>query len=152
MNFTEYHKILPQKEPFMFIDGIVGFDKELKVLTAYKQFKSDEYFLRGHFPDAPLVPGVILIEAMSQASILCGYYSNNSTLEDTHYAEHLVFDVSIKFRNKCLPDEIIMLYSNLVGIFQNVSIFKVKALDANNKILASGEIRGVAKIRVVPKT
>ncbi|MDR0612679.1 MAG: hypothetical protein LBG45_04235 [Dysgonamonadaceae bacterium] len=148
MQFDNYKKILPQKEPFMFIDGVTHFNKESKLLIAHKKFKNDEYFLRGHFPNDPLVPGVILIEAMSQSCILCGFYSNDAPLDDVSSFEHLVFGVKVKFRNKCFPEKEIELRSELIDVLQNVSIFKVKAIDTeNNNIVASGEIKGVAKYK-----
>ncbi len=58
---------LPQKTPFLFVDGIVAIDRETAVATY--RFREDADFYRGHFPDDPVTPGVILLEAMAQASI-----------------------------------------------------------------------------------
>jgi 3-hydroxyacyl-[acyl-carrier-protein] dehydratase len=142
--YNDFKKILPQKEPFMFLDGVKSCDTTSKVLIAYKTFKEDEYFLKGHFPNNPLIPGVIIIEALSQACILCGFYSNNSENDENKY-EHLMYDVKIKLKNKCYPNDEIYLQSTLIDVIQNVSIFKVKALNKNYKIIAFGEIRGIAK-------
>ena len=59
---------VPQKEPFRFIDEILELDTD-HIVGAYR-FKADEYFYRGHFPDRPITPGVILVEAMAQTGVV----------------------------------------------------------------------------------
>ena len=59
---------VPQQEPFRFIDEIVEVDDE-HIVAAYR-FREDHDFYRGHFPGKPITPGVILIEAMAQASVV----------------------------------------------------------------------------------
>ena len=61
--------ILPQREPFLFIDGIVEIEGSEKVV-AVTQLSGDESFFKGHFPGKPIMPGVLIIEAMAQASII----------------------------------------------------------------------------------
>ncbi|MFW6080670.1 MAG: 3-hydroxyacyl-ACP dehydratase FabZ family protein [Desulfosalsimonas sp.] len=60
--------LIPQQRPFRFIDDIVGVDENK--ITAVYRFREDEYFYRGHFPDHPVTPGVILIETMAQAGVV----------------------------------------------------------------------------------
>lgn len=60
--------LIPQQRPFRFIDEIVEVDENK--ITAVYRFREDEYFYRGHFPDYPVTPGVILIETMAQAGVV----------------------------------------------------------------------------------
>jgi 3-hydroxyacyl-[acyl-carrier-protein] dehydratase len=61
-------KAVPQQDPFRFIDEILELDEE-HIVGAYR-FRPDEYFYRGHFPDWPVTPGVILIETMAQTGVV----------------------------------------------------------------------------------
>lgn len=65
---TEILAAIPQQDPFRFIDEIVEVDDE-HIVAAYR-FRDDHDFYRGHFPGRPITPGVILIEAMAQASVV----------------------------------------------------------------------------------
>ncbi len=60
--------MVPQQRPFRFIDDILEMDGE-HIVGAYR-FRDDEYFYRGHFPDRPITPGVILIETMAQTGVV----------------------------------------------------------------------------------
>lgn len=62
--------VLPQREPFLFLDEVLSVDADSFRVVAKKTFSLNEYFFKGHFPGNPIVPGVILIEAMAQASII----------------------------------------------------------------------------------
>ena len=64
----EILSLIPQKPPFRFVDEIISLH-EKHILSAYT-FKNDEYFYRGHFPENPITPGVILIETMAQSGVV----------------------------------------------------------------------------------
>lgn len=63
-------KMLPQKEPSKFVESITCFDGDSKTLVARQNFPIDSYFLKGHFPNNPIIPGVLLIECMAQSALL----------------------------------------------------------------------------------
>ena len=71
-NQDDIKKYLPHREPFLFIDEVVEID-ENETIHARKLIKPDEYFLQGHFPGNPIFPGVIIIEALGQASGILGF-------------------------------------------------------------------------------
>jgi len=61
---TEIEKLLPHRDPFLFVDEIIEATKEK--IIAKRVFTEKEYFFKGHFPEYPVVPGVILVETMAQ--------------------------------------------------------------------------------------
>lgn len=67
--FEEIQKLLPQKYPFLFIDRVVAFDEGKKIVCV-KNVSGNEPVFVGHFPDFAIMPGVLIIEAMAQASII----------------------------------------------------------------------------------
>jgi 3-hydroxyacyl-[acyl-carrier-protein] dehydratase len=62
---NEIESLLPHREPFLFVDEIVSADE--KKIVAKHVFTEKEFFFKGHFPEYPVVPGVVLIETMAQA-------------------------------------------------------------------------------------
>lgn len=79
---TEVEKLIPHRPPFLFVDEIVSHDGE--VLVAKRTWRADEYFYQGHYPGAPITPGVLLCEAVFQtgallmAKLMTGAHSTGS--------------------------------------------------------------------------
>jgi len=71
-NKEKIRSILPQEEPFLFVDEVVSVEGRDR-LIAVKNIDGDEEFFKGHFPGRPVMPGVLIVEAMAQASILLYY-------------------------------------------------------------------------------
>ena len=74
----EITKFLPHREPFLFIDKIVEIELG-KSIHCIKNNKPSEDFFRGHFPNNPVMPGVIILEALAQASGILGFKTMNKT-------------------------------------------------------------------------
>jgi 3-hydroxyacyl-[acyl-carrier-protein] dehydratase len=93
------YSLLPHRPPFLFVDTIHSVDKH-GCLAEYT-FKADSAFFAGHFPDYPVVPGVLLIEAMAQcggAAVVYGNLASSKTIL-------LATVKKAKFRRPVLPDE-----------------------------------------------
>src|SRR5688500_16327157 len=91
-------EILPQKEPFRYLDRIVEID-ESHIVGEYR-FKEDEFFYKGHFPGRPTTPGVILVETMAQTAVVAFgiyLYGIDHGLEAARNHVSLFTDVEAEF-------------------------------------------------------
>ncbi len=68
MDINEIREYLPHRYPFLLVDRVVELDTEAKRIRAYKNVTINEPFFTGHFPQHPIMPGVLIIEAMAQAA------------------------------------------------------------------------------------
>ena len=81
MDIDEIREHLPHRYPFLLVDRVI--DIELgKRIEAYKNLSINEPFFDGHFPDNPVFPGVLLVEAMAQAAGILGFKSMGKTPAD----------------------------------------------------------------------
>ncbi len=97
MEVTQY---LPHRAPFLFVDQVST--RSDGVVVGSHRFHSDEFFFRGHFPDYPVVPGVILIESMAQCGGAALVQSGVVPYEQHFF---LASVKSAKFRRQVRPDE-----------------------------------------------
>jgi 3-hydroxyacyl-[acyl-carrier-protein] dehydratase len=68
LDIREILEILPHRHPFLLVDRILDLDLENKTVTGIKNVTYDEPYFKGHFPDDPIMPGVLIIEAMAQTA------------------------------------------------------------------------------------
>lgn len=81
MDIHEILQYLPHRYPFLLIDRVISFDKGAS-LVAIKNVSMNELFFTGHFPSRPVMPGVLILEAMAQAGAVLAYKSTDSTPQD----------------------------------------------------------------------
>jgi len=106
---ADIKSLLPHRDPFLFVDRIEKSDKD--EIVGYKLFRESEFFFPGHFPGYPVVPGVILIEALAQ----CGGAGVRMTSQADGSSLFVLATVEkAKFRRQVRPgDEVRMVISNL---------------------------------------
>ena len=130
-------KYLPHREPFLFVDEVVNIDEE-NGIHAKKFVSEDEYFLQGHFPDNPIFPGVIIIEALGPASGILGFVKMNKTPEEGSIYVLAGVD-KVRFRKRVRPGDNIDLYSKVLGEKRGIWKFDCRA-ELNNEIVCSATI------------
>ena len=135
LNQSQIKEYIPHREPFLFIDELIDI-KKLQKATGVKTFTNNDYFFRGHFPEQPVVPGVILVEMMAQtAAALIAYSIKEETFDKIVYLMNIN---NTKFRKPVFPDEKIFANVNALRSKGRVWKFEGELLDDNdNKIAES---------------
>ncbi|MFC1585979.1 3-hydroxyacyl-ACP dehydratase FabZ, partial [Fibrobacterota bacterium] len=115
--------ILPHRYPFLFVDGVLAWEKEQSI-TGQKNFSLNETFFSGHFPSEPVVPGVIQIEALAQVSCIL-----ISLSFDEFKGKRPAFTGidEAKFKRPVRPGDILVLKSELQKIRRGFAVFATKA-------------------------
>jgi 3-hydroxyacyl-[acyl-carrier-protein] dehydratase len=102
LRIAEIMRILPHRYPFLLVDRVLEIDQD-KRIVALKNVSINEPFFNGHFPGAPVMPGVLTIEAMAQAGAILGLLEKKADLTKT-----LVYFLGIdeaKFRRPIVPGD-----------------------------------------------
>lgn len=107
----EIAALLPHRYPFQFVDRVLEFEDGVRIL-ALKNVSLNEPFFRGHFPDLPVMPGVLICEALAQAGGLLVYRSGGGLPEDTVVA--LTGIEHARFRRPVLPGDQLHLDVSLI--------------------------------------
>ena len=80
--------LVPHRDPFLFLDAITAFEKGARIV-AVKAIRGDEPFFAGHFPGLPIMPGVLIVEAMAQAGVVLYTLSMDETEEERRQTKFL---------------------------------------------------------------
>lgn len=109
LGIKEIQEILPHRYPFLLIDKIESIEPGTKVI-AYKNVTMNEYFFQGHFPQEPVMPGVLIIEALAQAGAV-------AMLSLEEFKGKIGFFTGIdraKFRKKVVPGDVLRLEVEII--------------------------------------
>ena len=135
MDTTKIMEILPHRPPFLFIDKIYELSDDMVI--GVKNVTIDEDFFKGHFPDYPVMPGVIIIEAMAQM----GGILVMSKLDDPqNYLTFFAKIDKVRFRNKVHPGDTIIFKSSLIGPSRRGICHMQGLAYANGKLCAEAEL------------
>ncbi|MBS0214649.1 MAG: 3-hydroxyacyl-ACP dehydratase FabZ [Proteobacteria bacterium] len=114
-------KLLPHRYPFLLVDRVTELEPGVRIV-AYKNVSVNEQFFQGHFPGHPVMPGVLVIEAMAQAGGLLGYLSRDST-PDKDMISYLVKVDDAKFSRMVVPGDRLELDVSIKRVIRNMTLF-----------------------------
>src|SRR5690606_16881230 len=129
----EIMKVIPHRYPFLLVDKIVSLDVKAGVIVGQKNVSINEAFFQGHFPGAPLMPGVLILEALAQVGAVLVFVKGQ---EDKIGV--LLNIKEAKFRNPVRPGDILILKCE--GIHFSSKGGRVKAMaTVNEKVAVEAE-------------
>ncbi|MFT4650084.1 MAG: 3-hydroxyacyl-[acyl-carrier-protein] dehydratase [Polaribacter sp.] len=116
--------LLPHRYPFLLIDKVIETDSK-EFLTAIKNVSFNEPFFQGHFPGKPIMPGVLILEAMAQAT---GLLSFASMTEDPESKLHMLVGMNkSRFRGQVVPGDQLEIKVRLTRNMRGIGMFECKA-------------------------
>ena len=133
LNKDQIINLLPHREPMLLIDELYDI-KALKSATAVVNVKKNSFFVQGHFPENPVMPGVLIVESFGQAAAALTAHG----LDKATYENKLVFLMGVekaRFRNPVIPDCKLILKIEAIRSHGRVWKYKGEAF-VNDKIMA----------------
>lgn len=137
MDINKIMSILPHRYPFLLVDRVIAIDGEKQTIITYKNVTINEEFFLGHFPGKPIMPGVLILEALAQT----GGILLSKILPD--FESKMAFFMTIKnakFRKPVLPGDQLIMEVECNGKKFNAYSFIGKAI-VNNQLIAESEFQ-----------
>jgi len=142
MNSEDIIKLLPYQPPFLFVDKLTSISEDY-VQGSYT-LKENEYFYKGHFKNAPMTPGVILIEVMAQIGVVClGIYLLKDTLTKKYGPQIALTSSHVDFFIPVQPGEKVKVESRREYFRFKKLKCKVMLYNAEGKLACRGVISGM---------
>ncbi len=118
LDVEQIKELLPHREPFLFVDAVTKLEPNL--IEGYREIKADELYFPGHFPGFPVLPGVLMVEAIAQIGIILV----TKVREERRGRKTLFAGVeSVRFRRQVKPGERVLLSADI--IIGRSSVYKI---------------------------
>ena len=136
LNTLDVMRLLPHRYPFLLVDKITGFIKDEQIVGV-KNVTINEPFFQGHFPDHPVMPGVLILEAMAQVG---GVYAIVANEVGENQVPYFVGIDKAKFRKPVQPGDVLVLSLELQKVRRGIYYFLGKAT-VDGKLVAEAELK-----------
>jgi UDP-3-O-[3-hydroxymyristoyl] N-acetylglucosamine deacetylase/3-hydroxyacyl-[acyl-carrier-protein] dehydratase len=134
-SIEEIKKKLPHRYPFLLLDKVIYIDET--TVVAIKNVTFDETFFQGHFPDEPVMPGVLLVEALAQAG---GVLVLHNVDEPERYSSYFLKIDKVKFKQKVVPGDTVILKMEMSDIIRRGIVTMFGQAFVGNKLVVEGEL------------
>ena len=140
LDIREIQEILPHRYPFLLIDKVLEMEPN-KRIVAIKNVTINEPFFQGHFPGHPIMPGVLLLEAMAQTAGILAFRSTQDADVENKVIYFMTIDKA-KFRKPVLPGDQVRFEMDLIKLRMNISHFKGRAI-VDDALVAEAEMKAM---------
>lgn len=137
LDINQIMGILPHRPPFLLVDRVTAFE-EGKTITAFKNVTMNEPFFPGHFPGHPVMPGVLIVEALAQTACILAIVSSDESVRSK--VTYFVGIENAKFRRPVLPGDQLQLEVEVLGSRRGIWTFKACAR-VDGKLVTEAELR-----------
>jgi 3-hydroxyacyl-[acyl-carrier-protein] dehydratase len=144
MDIKDILKHLPHRYPFLLIDRVVEFEKD-KSIVALKNVTINEPFFQGHFPGLPVMPGVLILEALAQAAGLIILKSDPTVTQENSIFLFAGID-NARFKRMVVPGDQLRLSAELTHARRGIYKFQCTAT-VNDEIACTAEILNARRVK-----
>ncbi len=137
LDINEIMKILPHRPPFLLVDRVTEIENG-KRIVAFKNATMNEPFFQGHFPGHPVMPGVLIIEALAQAACILAIMSSDESVRSK--VTYFVGIENAKFRKPVFPGDQLCLEVEAISNRRGIWTFKAFAR-VGDKLVTEAELR-----------
>ena len=136
-DINQIQKLLPHRYPFLLVDRVVEFEKAARIL-AYKNVTFNEPYFTGHFPQKPIMPGVLILEALAQAAGILAFGTLDMEADDNS-VYYLVGIDRARFKRPVEPGDQLMLSVEITRRMRNIYKFNAVAR-VGDEVAAEAEL------------
>jgi 3-hydroxyacyl-[acyl-carrier-protein] dehydratase len=137
IDVTQIQELIPHRYPFLLVDKVLELDVEAKRIVAQKNVSINEPYFQGHFPGRPIMPGVLIIEALAQAGGVMTQLSLGRDAQSKLF--YMVKVENARFNKQVVPGDVLMLEVQMKRLIRNMGWYYGEA-KVNGEVVASAEV------------
>jgi len=143
MDIVEIQTFLPHRYPFLLVDRVTSVEGG-KSIRGYKNISCNEHFFEGHFPGMPIMPGVLMLEALAQISGILGFVTVDRKPSD-NLIHYFAGSDRVRFKRPVVPGDQLVLESDFITAKRGIWKFGCRGL-------VNGEVACVAEIMTAERS
>ncbi|WP_045737150.1 3-hydroxyacyl-ACP dehydratase FabZ [Xanthomonas sp. MUS 060] len=129
--------LMPHRYPFLMVDKVISLDFENRKIVAHKNVTINEPFFQGHFPNLPIMPGVLIIEAIAQVGGLLIQLAEGPGVETKPF--FMVKVNNVRFNSPVVPGDVLELHVEIKRVIRNMAVYCGEA-KVNGEVVAYAEV------------
>lgn len=129
--------LIPHRYPFLLVDKIIALDIEAKTIVGQKNVSHNEPYFQGHFPGQPIMPGVLIIEALAQAGGVLTQLSLGRDAQSKLF--YLVKVDNVRFSRQVVPGDVLELHVRVKRMIRNMAVYYGEA-KVDGEVVACAEV------------
>jgi 3-hydroxyacyl-[acyl-carrier-protein] dehydratase len=137
IDVTTIQTLIPHRYPFLLVDKVVELDIEGKRIIAHKNVTFNEPYFQGHFPGQPIMPGVLIIEALAQAGGVLTQLSLGRDAQSKLF--YLVKVDNVRFMKQVIPGDVLELHVQVKRVIRNMAVYYGEA-KVDGEVVAHAEV------------